>query len=161
VPFEVANKVSTKVVIAFDGVQSQPATIPVTTAFPGLYTADGSGQGEVLAINEDGTVNSASNPAAGGSVVSVYVSGAGQTNPAGVDGLITGTPPPLVAQAVSILVDNQQAKVTYAGDIPQFAAGAVQVNFVVPSGLTPGNASILLTEPGGASSQASVVLAVK
>ena len=48
---------------------------------PGIFVLNAAGQGAI--INQDGTVNSAKNGAAIGSVVSIYATGQGQTNPAG------------------------------------------------------------------------------
>ena len=43
---------------------------------------------DVIAINEDGTLNSAENPAASGSIIKLFVTGLGQTNPPLRDGRI-------------------------------------------------------------------------
>ena len=42
----------------------------------GVFSMDGSGQGAAAAFNEDGTVNSTSNPAHTGSVITFYATGA-------------------------------------------------------------------------------------
>lgn len=49
-------------------------TLPVAATALGVFTAGGS-QG--LIVNADGTLNSASNPAAAGSIVYFYATGAG------------------------------------------------------------------------------------
>lgn len=43
----------------------------------GLLSADGSGQGQAYARNEDGSLNSTNNPAKGGSLVTFYATGLG------------------------------------------------------------------------------------
>ena len=92
---------------------------------------------EILAvINQDGKANSASHPAAPGSIVTVYASGFGWTDPPGIDGQINGTAPatpdggPFLAQFPS----GSNAKILYAGPAPGQVAGIFQVNFVVPAG---------------------------
>ena len=50
---------------------------------PGIYSADGSGTGQALAFNQDGTLNSLSNPAAVGSTITFYATGVGQTHSTG------------------------------------------------------------------------------
>jgi uncharacterized protein (TIGR03437 family) len=48
-----------------------------------------------LALNQDGTANSSANAAPPGSIVVLYITGGGQTNPAGVDGQIATNDPAL------------------------------------------------------------------
>ena len=52
-----------------DGVGSY--TLGVWPSEPGLYTAGGTGNGQLDARNADGTVNSVDNPAAAGSMVTL------------------------------------------------------------------------------------------
>ncbi len=82
-------------------------------------------------LNQDGTVNSAINPAHVGDTVAMFVSGVGQTNPPGVDGEI-----PQAAGGTPVLPITVQAaittNVTYAGNAPGLVSGAVQVNFQIP-----------------------------
>src|SRR6185312_5976739 len=60
--------------------------IAVATASPGLFTLtkDGKGQGAIL--NQDGSPNGPANPAALGSVISLFGTGQGPTNPVVPDG---------------------------------------------------------------------------
>ncbi len=69
-------------------------------------------------MNEDGTVNSASNPAAAGYIVLLYGTGEGQTNPAGVDGQPDSSPTPTpLAQPVTAIIGGVNARVLYAGGV--------------------------------------------
>ena len=86
-------------------------------------------------LNQDGTVNSPDHPAGIGDTVAMFVSGAGQTNPPGVDGEIAtaagGTPLlPIKVELETVAPAN--ASVTYAGNAPGLVSGVVQVNFQVP-----------------------------
>ena len=85
-PYAIAGRKNTQVVVEGNGQLSDALTIPVAQSTSGLFTADSSGQGQGAILNADGSLNSASNPAAKGSIVELYGTGAGQTNPAGVDG---------------------------------------------------------------------------
>jgi uncharacterized protein (TIGR03437 family) len=88
-------------------------------------------------LNQDFTLNSAANPAAAGSYCVLYATGAGQTNPAGVDGLLTtNSPYPAPELPVTVTVGGLPATVTYAGAAPAEVAGVLQINFQVPAGLT-------------------------
>jgi len=82
----------------------------------------------------------------------MFVSGVGQTTPAGVDGAIAqaagGTPLLPVMVQLNLL---SYANVTYAGHAPGLVSGVTQVNFQLPQ----------LNRPGaGAPYQALVVLYV-
>ncbi len=62
VPFEVAGKKSTHVLVNYLGIVSTPVTVPVLAVQPALYVSCG---GTVCARNRaDGSINSAQNPAA-------------------------------------------------------------------------------------------------
>ena len=86
VPYRVSGQVSTQLQISYQGVVSNAITLGVALASPGVFTAGSSGSGQGAILNQDGTVNSANNPAAVGSYISIYATGDGQTAPPGVDG---------------------------------------------------------------------------
>ena len=90
VPYGVADKPAVVVETEYQGVRSDPLTLPVASARPGIFAQNGSGSGQGAILNEDGTFNSPDNPAARGSIVVLYVTGEGLTDPAGVDGAILG-----------------------------------------------------------------------
>ena len=58
----------------------------VSVANPGLFTVDQSGLGQVLAINEDGTLNGPMNPAPRGTIIQLFGTGQGPTTPVVPDG---------------------------------------------------------------------------
>ena len=64
VPYAVAGQPSVDVQVEYQGVQSDVVTVPVLPSRPGIFSLDGSGQGLLAILNEDGSVNSPSNPAA-------------------------------------------------------------------------------------------------
>ena len=55
---------------------------------PVLFAANASGAGPLAAMNQDGSINTATNAAAGGTTVTMYATGEGYTVPPGVDGAI-------------------------------------------------------------------------
>ena len=76
VPFGLDGSALTKIQVQYQGQTSNSFAAAVVSQ-----------QVSILAVsNSDGTGNSASNTAQVGSVVTLYLSGVGQTNPAGVDG---------------------------------------------------------------------------
>ena len=74
--------------IEYQGVLSDVVTVPVLPSRPGIFSLDGSGQGLLAILNQDGSVNSPSNPAARGSIVTIYATGGDERDPAVADGQI-------------------------------------------------------------------------
>jgi len=161
VPYEIAGRASVEVEIEVQGQFSNPVTLPVTTAAPGIFTLDSSGHGQGAILNEDYSVNSPSNPAPRNSVVSVYADGLGQTNPPGADGAVTGVGLSTAVANVSASIDGLDAKVLYAGTAPGIVAGVFQVDVLVPEAATPGSSVPVVLSAGGATSQAGVTLAIQ
>ncbi|HUJ23075.1 MAG TPA: glycoside hydrolase family 44 protein, partial [Bryobacteraceae bacterium] len=90
VPYTAAVAPSTHVQVQYQGVRSDALEVPVVEAAPGIFTNDASGTGQGAILNQDGSRNSAANPAARGSVISIYMTGEGQTDPPGFDGKVAG-----------------------------------------------------------------------
>jgi len=76
VPYGIADAAAVDVQVEYRGAISNTVRLPVRTTRLGVFSMDGSGQGPAVAFNEDGTVNSTSNPAHAGSVVTFYATGA-------------------------------------------------------------------------------------
>ena len=97
--------------------------------------------GTAIALNQDGSLNSASNPATGGSVVTIWATGGGISLTPGGDGVIaTELGSPLLP--VSVLNASyagasglDSLAVLYAGSAPGLVTGALQVNFQLPTDL--------------------------
>ena len=90
----------------------------------------------------------------------LFATGAGQTDPPGVDGQITGsTQRPLLP--VSVRIGGMQARVSYAGAAPGMVAGTLQVNCMVPMESPVGYAIPIVLSVGKTSSQAGVTLAIQ
>jgi uncharacterized protein (TIGR03437 family) len=160
VPYEVASQSQTQVRIVYQGQPTNTVSLPVSQTAPALFTANSSGTGQAAALNQDGSVNSVSNPAGAGSIVVFYGTGEGQTNPAGQDGVIATGVYPTPVQAVSVQIGGQTAQVLYAGAAPGEVAGLLQINARIPAGVT-GNAVPVVVSVGNSSSRAGVVIAVQ
>ncbi|MGH9667883.1 MAG: SBBP repeat-containing protein, partial [Bryobacteraceae bacterium] len=125
VPFEVVPGLAT-----FVNVQAEetigPIKLPVVVAAPGIFTTNRTGSGQAAILNQDGTPNSSSNPAAPGSIVAVYLTGAGSLTPFLADGS-TGpiqTPFPAPVPGISAKIGLLPAPVMFAGQAPGLIAGA-------------------------------------
>jgi uncharacterized protein (TIGR03437 family) len=160
VPYEVAGNPNTQLVVENNGQDSVVLTLPVTDSAPALLTADGSGQGQGMILNPDGSMNNGANPAAAGSVVVLYSTGAGQTNPPGVDGLPGGDVLRTPVLTVSVTIGGIPAQVMSAAVSPGLVAGIMQVYVQLPDGVSSGAVPVVL-QVGAASSQPGVTLSVQ
>lgn len=162
VPYGIDGKNGTQMQVINGSLSSDPVALPVSQAAPSVFSVNLSGTGPAAVLNQDGmTVNSSSNPAPRGSVISIYATGEGQTSPAGVDGLVAaGTPLPRPTRAVTVRIDGQPAEVQYAGAAPGAVAGLMQVNVKIPVGVSTGDVPIEI-QVGDAKSQAGMTIAVK
>jgi uncharacterized protein (TIGR03437 family) len=98
--------------------------------------------GSAVALNQDGTLNSATNPAAGGSIVTVWATGAGLENFLGQhDGIVaSGVYSPLLPVSVvspqySAGSGTDSLEVLYAGNTG-LITGVIQVNFQLPQNVS-------------------------
>ena len=134
----------------------------VVAAVPSLFTVDSSGVGQGAILNQDFSRNSESNPAERGSVVMIYGTGEGLTDPLPQDGAIIGGPSlPLIRQSVSVRIGGQETEVLYAGAAPGLVAGVFQINARVPARVSTGAAIPLEVLIGSVPSQPGVVIAIK
>ena len=161
-PFELAGGASTQVQVVYRGQASAPYTIAVAESSPGIFSLDGSGGGQGLIFNQDGTINSPGNPAAADSVIFFYATGAGQLSPPGQDGaVVTGGSPQVPVLPVSAGIGGQTALVLYAGGAAGIVEGVIQVNLQIPSGTVAGTAVPLVLGIGDGSSQTNLTVAVQ
>ena len=165
VPYGVSGRTTTNIQVEYLGVQSLSIAYNVTAAAPGIYTLNQAGNGPGATLNQDGfTVNGPNTPAARGSVVSVYMTGEGQTSPVGVDGLVI--PPVLTSLkrpvlTVTATIGGINAPVQYAGSAAGLISGCMQVNILVPPTAPLGGAVPLVITVGTASTQTGVTIAVQ
>ncbi len=160
VPFSVAGE--TEVLVLQDGEVSNAIKMPVVGAAPAIFSADGTGGDQGAILDEDGTPNQFHAPAARGSIVSMYVTGLGQTNPAGVDGqdpAASDTASPLLP--TSVLINGQPAEVVRTGLAPGIVQGVMQVQVRIPEGAASGPNSIVLQAGELFGSQHHVMICVR
>jgi uncharacterized protein (TIGR03437 family) len=155
-------------VLTYNSIASVPFPVSIVATDPGVFSMDasGAGQGAILNYNAatlDYTVNGSANAAPRGSIVVIYVTGYGQTSPAGDETtLITageGAVTPVAA--VSLTIGGQAVVAPVAQAPVGSVAGVLQINATVPAGVTVGNTVPVLVTVGTATSQAKVTMAVK
>ncbi len=158
VPYEVSGKQQTVVEYVYNGVASNSVTVPVVQSAPGIFTANASGAGPGIVLNNDYSLNTATNPAAAGSVVAVLATGGGTIAGGATDGAVA---PAAGNQTlpVSATIGGMTANVVYSGPAPSELNGVMQVNLTVPTGLT--GPQPLIISVGGVPSQSGITVAVR
>jgi uncharacterized protein (TIGR03437 family) len=160
VPFGLSTE-TTQLSVVYQGQSSDAVPIAVARAVPGIFSVDGSGAGAAIVANQDGTLNSAENPAAPGSVVTLYATGMGPLSPVGPDGaVVTADALPLAMLAIAVQVGDTPASVLYAGGAPGIVQGVMQVNVAIPSTASPGSAVPLVLQAGERLSQTGLTIAI-
>ena len=145
------------VVVQFDTAASAPARMPVAATVFGLATLDASGSGSAAVLNQDGTLNTASNPAPRGSIVSFFGVGAGESVPELFSGaIVVSTPYPKPAALVTATIGGQPAELTYVGAAPYLPEGVTQLNARIPPGIPAGAQTVIVNVDGTASRPVTV-----
>jgi uncharacterized protein (TIGR03437 family) len=159
VPYEVAGEQATVVQYQYNSVNSNTATVPVSTAMPGIFAADASGKGPGAILNQDFSLNTATNPASIGSVIMAFATGGGTVIGGATDGALAPGAG-MQALAVTATIGGLPAVVQYAGPAPGEVNGVMQVNVAIPATVASGNAVPLAIAVGGVLSN-TVTIAVK
>lgn len=136
VPAATAGRSTTSIsVITPAGTIAGP-TLPVVPTLPQVFSYT---TGFAMAANQDGTLNSFSNPAAAGSVVAIWLTGGGahtDTPDNQINATLAGNPYPVSVLATDPripLAEPTSLEIRYAGDAPGLPSGVIQVNFVLPA----------------------------
>jgi trimeric autotransporter adhesin len=165
VPYELKLVRSPWVQVKFLGQSSNILPLAKAAVSPGLFTANGSGSGPGTIANQDGSHNGPDNPAARGAVVTLYMTGEGETLPTGVTGKVTRlaaseplTPQPLLP--VGVTIDGRPVNVVFYGEAPEMVSGVMMLQVVIPDDARTGNLPIVVSV-GGVSSQNDVTVSVK
>jgi uncharacterized protein (TIGR03437 family) len=165
-PYEMASVANASVRINFAGETSNADQVTLAVTAPGLFAQNASGSGPGAILNQDNSLNGPGHPAARGSIVQVFMTGEGQTSPAGITGAITTAtlPPPQVTPAplqfIQVSIGGQQALWTYAGEAPGMVAGVMQLNVQIPTN-APSGALPIQVSLGGNMSQSGITVAVQ
>jgi uncharacterized protein (TIGR03437 family) len=164
VPYEIAGQTSVPVEVQFGGMTSATLQANVVATEPGIFSLSQGGSGQGAILNQDYSVNGASNPAAKGSVIQIFGTGEGQLVPAVATGSVTPGAPPFpkpVATQITVTIGGQTAQIEYAGEAPTLVSGVIQVNAVIPAGTASGNQPVVLTIGTNSNSNQSITVAVQ
>jgi uncharacterized protein (TIGR03118 family) len=148
------------VVVQTPGQTSPPFLVALAQAAPGLFAANASGAGPLAALNQNGTVNTATNQATANSTITVFATGEGYTVPPSGDGAITTGTALAPSMPVTMTIGGLPAPVVTVGTPVGTLSGIMAVTATVPSGLTAGAVPVVLTV-GTVSTTQKVTIAVK
>jgi uncharacterized protein (TIGR03437 family) len=127
VPFELAGPAKADIQVVNQATKSPVFSATLLLSDPAVFPG--------AVINQDGSVNSASNPAAPGSIVALWATGLYLVPvPAFPDGQV-----PDSARNVfccSVYAQGHPLAVQYSGAAPGLVAGVVQINVQLPTGVT-------------------------
>jgi len=166
VPYEMAFVANVSVSIDYLGQNSNADQVTSAATVLGLFAQNSSGSGPGAILNQDNSLNGPGHPAAKGSIVQVFLTGEGLTNPPSVTGAITvaNLPPPQVTpqpvQLIQVWIGGQQVNYTYAGEAPGMVAGVMQLNVQIPVDAPSGALSIQVSI-GGNLSQSGITVVVQ
>ncbi len=160
VPYGIEGRSSVTVTVKYQGAPPATFAVAVTDSAPGIFSADSSGHGQGAILNFDGSYNSSSDPAAQGSMVQMWGTGEGQTDPPGVDGQFANGVYPKPRVPLSVTVGGVPAEIGYQGAAPAAPAGLFQLNFKIPAGLPSGDLPVVV-HSGAATSQTGLTVAVR
>jgi uncharacterized protein (TIGR03437 family) len=165
VPYSLAGA-SADFVVTYGPLVSQPFTVAVAAAGPGVYSLAASGQGAGAILNFNAasgnySVNSSSNPAPRGSITVIYMTGAGTASSVVDNQLIPASPAVTPVLAPAVTIGGAAATVLAAQDPPGSVPGVFQINVTVPASIQPGAALPVIVTVGGIASQTGLTMAVK
>ena len=161
VPYETTGCSQTILQVRYQGVLSLGMILPCASSAPGIFTFNAAGTGQAAAANQDGTFNGPSAAAAKGSYVTLYFTGGGQTNPAGVTGSITGSTLKWLTQGTSITIGGVTAPIAFYGAAPTFVDGVLQLNIQISGDTPSGSALPIVLKVGNNSSPSTATMAVQ
>jgi uncharacterized protein (TIGR03437 family) len=123
VPAALASVTTAQLVVTVDGNSSAPVTVSLAAVSPGIFGV----------LNQDSSLNSPSNPAAGGSAIQIF---------------LTGLISPVSSGPVVVGLGNQGIPTLYSGGAPN---GVQQVNAQLPVNASSlgGNLTVCGTSAGG------------
>ncbi len=159
-PYLLAGRSAAHIKIVTADATSNEVVLGVRPSAPEIFLSQASSSqslGTAAILNQDGTVNSQNNPAHIGDTVAMFVSGVGQTTPAGADGEIPQSAGGMPVLPIMVQLNLQTfANVTYVGNAPGLVSGVTQVNFQLPQLNRPGAGppywALIVLYAGGANS---------
>jgi uncharacterized protein (TIGR03437 family) len=163
VPYDLTPNSAQQVIVQTGLAYSQPETVSVGAAQPGVFTQNqsGTGAGDIVGQKPSGmaAVNTPANPASAGDFLLIFCTGLGTVSPP----VATGAAAPMsplswTDNKVTVTVGGKDAQYLFAGLAPGWV-GLYQVNVIVPAGIAPApNVPLVVTAAGAASWPVTVAI---
>jgi len=170
VPYDATIGTQRNVVVNNNGTIAH-GKVDITAAAPALFALDGSGIGQAAALTfsmktSQLSLNGATSPLHAGDIAVLYMTGEGDYDTAitprnGYVVPATLSPLPQLNPLPVVTIGGAAATVQYAGPLPGGMLGVLQINAVVPAGVTVGSAVPVAVTIGSAVSQPGVTLVIK
>jgi uncharacterized protein (TIGR03437 family) len=142
VPYSLTGATAS-IVLDNNGTRSNTITVPVAATAPGIAAVAQNGLGAGAITHANGSLISATSPAARGETVVIYLTGLGQVTPPGIDGAAAkGLNPSNSVLAVYFNGDCgacDGSNISYQGLTPGYA-GLYQLNVAIPTNTPTGTA---------------------
>jgi uncharacterized protein (TIGR03437 family) len=164
-PVELRGRSQTKIEVAYNRTPLEPVTAQVALyGSPGIFRLRPGVSSQAAAQNQDGLINSPANPAPRGSIVSVWGTGFGVTDPPCATGGLNPPGPLYLAAGLGVLIADgsppgvpvRYASAAYAGAAPGLPCGVMQINLTVPAYIAAGEYQFFpwsaMEAPGGGTS---------
>ena len=158
VPFSIAGRPATQVEYEYQGLRSDPMSVNVTTAAPGVFSFDSSGQGPGAILDTSYRLVSRDHPAHRGDSISLFITGGGITSPASPDGQVSTTGPfPAIAVLPRVSIGGVDCSVQYAGGASGLVAGVAQLIVLIAAAVPSGEQRVSVSVGDAASQPALTV----
>lgn len=155
VPWELEGQSSAQVKVSIGSNSGNVVTVPLAAYSPGIFLY---GQSQAAALDENGNLIGASNPAQRGHVISIYANGLGPVANQPASGMPAPSSPLATTQSQpTVTIGGVATQVQFSGLAPQFT-GLYQVNVTVPAGAATGSQPVVLSIGGVNSNTANIAL---
>ncbi len=157
-PFDLPVNTELSLIVRRGGALSTPETVTIAPSAPGMFTSNQRGTGQAAVVDVQGRLIAPGNAAPSGGVAILFATGLGAVDQPVQAGFQAPGAEPLARTTlpVSLTVGGVPAQVLYGGLAPGFV-GLYQINFLIPSGVTPGDAVPLVVSNGGAGSNPGTI----
>ena len=166
VPFSLTGQNSAHVAVQRWEQVSAPVTVPLRDTAPAIFTSTQTGTGQAAILQQAGqgplSYNSSSNPARAGDFLEIFATGQGLwAPPPQSDVFFFGEP--FTTLPVSLTIGGEPTKIVYAGTLGARLSSwsVLQINAVVPDGLSPGDEPLVLKIGANDNTAQKVTIAVQ
>jgi uncharacterized protein (TIGR03437 family) len=159
VPSPVRFRAQTVMQVEVNGKTMPAQTLDVAISSPAIFTLNGTGTGRGAVLNQDGTVNSPSNPAARGTFVTLFANSAGAWQTVQGDGLVLPDAHPLPQVFANVTINSVPAGAVYVGNSPGSVTALWQLNVFVPlGGFSTATAQVHIVGPNALTQRVTIAI---